>query len=95
MGFDDIYFVIEWIIESYVVLFDWKFLDFWFLELQVFCVRYAGKSFLGFLIVVGNEMNVIWVLVCFDEGDIQGVWVCFDLTFKISVESLFNLKLVL
>lgn len=80
MGADGIQFAIARTIESYVALADWESLDSWVQELQHLRVKHAGKPYCGALTTSGNDMNPIYALARFDEGDVQGALNFLDLT---------------
>ncbi|CAN1133576.1 Serine/threonine-protein kinase SMG1 [Linum perenne] len=95
MGSDGVQFTIARIIESYTAVSDWKSLETWLSELQMLRSKHAGKSYSGALTTAGNEVNAIYGLARFDEGDFQAAWSFLDLTPKSSCELTLDPKLAL
>lgn len=95
MGSEGVQFAIARVIESYTAVSDWKSLESWLLELQALRAKHAGKSYSGALTMAGNEINAIYALARFDEGDLQSAWACLDLTPKSSSELTLDPKLAL
>ncbi|OVA05179.1 Phosphatidylinositol 3-/4-kinase [Macleaya cordata] len=95
MGSDGVQFVIARVIDSYTALSDWKSLESWLSELQSLRARHAGKSYSGALTTAGNEVNALYALARFDQGDVQGAWAYLDLTPKSSSKLTLDPKLAL
>ena len=93
MGSGGIQFAIARIIECYTEVSDWKSLELWLSELQMLRAKHAGKAYCGSLTTAGTEMNAVYALARFDEGDIPGSWGYLDLTPKSSNELTLDLRM--